>query len=48
MICLTVALYDSLPIPLMNGKGIYDWNKLLWAMLFELVCVLFFLSILVL
>jgi Zn-dependent protease len=31
---LTMALFDSIPIPPMNGKDIYDWNKLLWLSLF--------------
>jgi Zn-dependent protease/uncharacterized protein YegL len=34
VMCLTMALFDSLPIPPMNGKDIYDWNKLLWLGLF--------------
>jgi hypothetical protein len=26
-----MALFDSIPIAPMNGKDIYDWNKLAWA-----------------
>ncbi len=29
--CLLMALFDSIPIAPMNGKDIYDWNKLAWA-----------------
>lgn len=34
VMCLTMALFDSIPIPPMNGKDIYDWNKFLWTGLF--------------
>jgi len=48
IICLTFAFFDSLPIPLLNGKDIYDWSKLLWGVLFEATCVLYMLALLVL
>lgn len=32
--CLLSALFDSIPISPMNGKDIYDWNKLIWAAVF--------------
>jgi Zn-dependent protease len=31
---LTLAFFESLPIPPMNGKDIYNWSKPLWALLF--------------
>jgi Zn-dependent protease len=30
---LTMAFFEALPIPPMNGKDIYDWNKLVWILL---------------
>jgi hypothetical protein len=32
--CLLMALFDSMPIKAMNGRDIYDWNKIIWAILF--------------
>lgn len=34
IICLTAAFFDTIPIPPMNGKDIYDWSKVLWLVLF--------------
>jgi len=34
VICLTAAFFDTIPIPPMNGKDIYDWSKVLWLILF--------------
>ena len=34
VMCLTGAFFEAIPIPLMNGKDIYDWNKTLWLALF--------------
>jgi hypothetical protein len=34
VMCLTGGLFDTLPIPPMGGKGIYDWNKVVWLTLF--------------
>jgi Zn-dependent protease len=34
VMCLTMAFFDSIPIPPMNGKDIYDWSKFLWLSLF--------------
>jgi Zn-dependent protease len=34
VMCLTMAFFDSLPIPPMNGKDLYDWSRLLWISLF--------------
>ena len=34
IICLTAAFFDTIPIPPMNGKDIYDWSKVLWLALF--------------
>ena len=33
IMCLTGGLFDTLPIPPMGGKGIYDWNKAVWLTL---------------
>lgn len=34
IMCLTGVLFDTLPIPPMGGKGIFDWNKIVWLGLF--------------
>jgi len=34
VMCLTGGLFDTLPIPPMGEKGIYDWNKVVWLTLF--------------
>jgi hypothetical protein len=34
IMCLTGGLFETLPIPPMGGKGIYDWNKAVWLTLF--------------
>jgi Zn-dependent protease len=31
---LTIALFETFPIPPMNGKEIYNWSKPLWFGLF--------------
>lgn len=48
VMCLTMALFDSLPIPPMNGKDIYDWNKLLWLSLFTSAFTLYMLVLFIL
>jgi Zn-dependent protease len=48
VMCLTVAFFDSLPIPPMNGKDIYDWNKLLWLFLFIAAFTLYMLVLFIL
>lgn len=48
VMCLTLALFDSIPIPPMNGKDIYDWNKLLWLGLFISAFTLYMLMVFVL
>ena len=32
--CLLMSLFDSIPLKAMNGKDIYDWNRVVWALLF--------------
>ena len=34
IMCLTGVLFDVLTISPMGGKGIFDWNKLVWLGLF--------------
>jgi uncharacterized repeat protein (TIGR02543 family) len=34
MVCMTKATFDLIPTPPMNGKEIFDWNKIIWLMLF--------------
>jgi len=33
MVCMTKATFDLIPTPPMNGKEIFDWNKIIWLML---------------
>lgn len=37
VICLTAAFFDTIPLPLCNGKDLYDWNKVFWLASF-IVC----------
>jgi outer membrane protein assembly factor BamB len=39
--CLLSALFSTIPIPLMNGKDIWDWNKLLWVVIFLITVLLY-------
>jgi len=48
VMCLTVALFDSLPIPPTNGKDIYDWSKFLWLGLFISAFTLYMLVLFIL
>jgi hypothetical protein len=48
IICLTMAFLDSLPIPPLKGKDVYDWSKALWVIIFEISSVLYMLALLVL
>jgi Zn-dependent protease len=48
IICFTAAFFDIIPIPPMNGKDIYDWNKFLWLVLFILCFALYALGLLLL
>jgi len=48
VICFTAAFFDIVPIPPMNGKDIYDWNKILWLTLFVACFALYALSLLLL
>jgi Zn-dependent protease len=44
---LTIAFFEALPIPPMNGKDIYNWCKPLWIALFEVTFSLYLLCLLV-
>ena len=48
VMCLTMALFDSIPIPPMNGKDIYDWSKFLWLGLFISAFTLYMLVLFIL
>lgn len=48
VMCTTLALFDTIPIAPMNGKSIYSWNKLIWAALLEVSCVVYVLTIMML
>jgi WD40 repeat protein len=48
VMCLTMALFDTIPIPPMNGKDIYDWNKFVWIALFATTFALYILCLLLL
>jgi len=48
VMCLSLALFDSIPISPMNGKDIYDWNKLLWLGLFISALTLYMLMLFIL
>jgi len=39
--CLLSALFSTIPIPLMNGKDIWDWNKLFWVAIFLVTVLLY-------
>ena len=39
--CLLSAFFETIPIPLMNGKGIWDWNKIIWAVVFLVSLILY-------
>jgi hypothetical protein len=43
-----MAFFDSIPIPPINGKDIYDWNKFLWISLFTSTFTLYMLVLFVL
>jgi len=34
IMCLTGVFFDTIPISPMSGKSIYDWNKIVWLILF--------------
>ena len=48
VMCLTSALVESIPIPPMNGKEIYDWNKYATAGLLISALAMYLLMIVVL
>lgn len=48
VMCLTMSFFDSIPIPPMNGKEIYDWSKFLWAGLFVTTFTLYMLVLFIL
>jgi WD40 repeat protein len=48
VMCLTGAFFETIPIPPMNGKDIYDWSKVLWLALFVTTFVLYIVCLLTL
>jgi Zn-dependent protease len=48
IMCLTMAFFDSIPIPPMNGKDIYDWSKICWIVLFITTFILYMMILFVL
>lgn len=46
MVCMTKATFDLIPTPPMNGKEIFNWNKIIWLMLFLPSAVSYFFFIL--
>lgn len=48
VMCLTMAFFDSIPILPMNGKDIYDWNKILWVALFVTTFTLYMMVLFIL
>jgi Zn-dependent protease len=48
VMCLTMAFFDSIPVPPMNGKDIYDWSRFLWVALFISTFTLYMLVLFVL
>jgi hypothetical protein len=43
VICLTMAFFETVPIPPMSGKDLYDWSKPLWISLFTATFALYML-----
>lgn len=39
IMCLTGVLFDTMPIPPMGGRGIFEWNKFVWLGLFAMSIV---------
>jgi hypothetical protein len=39
--CSITAFIDSFPVAPMNGKAIYDYNKVMWAVLFAVTIILY-------
>jgi Zn-dependent protease len=39
--CLLMALFDSIPVKPMNGRDIWDWNKLIWCITFLVSAILY-------
>lgn len=48
VMCLTNAFFDSIPIPPINGKDIYDWSKICWIGLFIATFTLYMMVLFVL
>ena len=45
IMCLTSLLFETMPIPPMGGKGIYDWNKIVWLALFTISAVFYMVAL---
>ena len=39
--CLLSAFFETIPIPLMNGKDIWAWNKIIWTAVFLVSLILY-------
>ncbi len=39
--CLLMALFDSIPVKPINGRDIWDWNKLIWCITFLVSAILY-------
>jgi hypothetical protein len=48
VMCLTMAFFETVPIPPMSGKDIYDWSKPLWFLLFTMTLTFYMLCLLTL
>jgi hypothetical protein len=42
---LTMAFFETFPIPPMSGKDIYDWSRILWMILFITTFALYMLCL---
>jgi hypothetical protein len=48
VMCLTMAFFDTIPMPPMGGKGLYDWNKAIWLALFAVSLSSYWISLVLL
>ncbi len=48
LICLTSAFFNAFPVPPVDGKSIFDWNKLVWLSVFATSLVLYVVCIMTL
>jgi hypothetical protein len=45
VMCLTMAFFETVPIPPMSGKDLYEWSKPLWMSLFTTTFALYMLCL---